>query len=808
MKNKACQMPALAMRGLVIFPRMILHFDVGRDYSVNAVKAAIEGDRRIYLVTQRDSMVTDPVNADVYGVGVVAEVRQTVKTPDGATRVLVEGLYRAKADDFHREDNYYIASPVQLLDRKNTFISEEQSTAYLRALKDSFAEYGSYVPRMPKEMYQSAMTEQDLGRLTDLVIFNTYFRTEDRQAMLETVSEKKRVEMLLKLLESEIDILMLESEITDEVTESIDKNQREYYLREQLRAISRQLGDEDSIDEVYSYQEKIKAIGFSEETEEKLLKDVDKLLKLSPSSQDYGLIRNYLDTVLDIPWNKRSTKKINMEKAQKQLDNDHYGLKKVKERILETIAVRALNPEFKGQILCLVGPPGVGKTSVGKSIAKAINRSYARISLGGVGDEAEIRGHRKTYIGSMPGRLVKAVIQAKTMNPVIVLDEIDKLRSDYKGDPASALLEVLDPEQNVSFADHYLEIPLDLSEVLFITTANSLDTIPAPLLDRMEVIELHSYTREEKFNIAKKHLVPKQLKKHGEKASQVKISDSAIYSAIDYYTKEAGVRKLEQRIAALCRKSAKKLMDGETKVAVTESNLKDFLGIKKYLPEALPEQDEVGAVTGLAWTAAGGVTMPLEVLVMKGTGKLELTGSLGEVMTESGKIAVSLVRSLSEKYGIDPDFYKEKDLHIHAPEGAVPKDGPSAGVTMTTALISALSGIPVKREVAMTGEITLHGKVLPIGGLREKSMAAYKAGIKTVIIPFENKPDLEEVDEVVLKSVTFVPAKTIDTVLENALAKPNAVDRKKKAFEPVNDAAKEPTVRKERGRRKRIAGRE
>lgn len=799
MRKKTYSMPAIAMRGLVIFPRMILHFDVGRDYSVNAVKAAAEGDRRIYLVAQKDSMVTDPVNSDVYGVGVVAEVRQTIKTPDGATRVLVEGLYRAKADDFRKEGDYYVASPTALNDRKNTFISREESTAYLRALKDSFGEYSGYVPRMPKEMYQSAMTEQELDKLMDLVIFNTYFRTEDRQALLETVSEKKRVEMLLKMLESEIDILMLESEITDEVNESIDRNQREYYLREQLRAISKQLGDEDSADEAYEYQEKIKKIGFSSETEEKLLKDAEKLLKLSPSSQDYGLIRNYLDTVLDMPWNKRSGKKIGMEKARKQLDKDHYGLKKVKERILETIAVRALNPDVKGQILCLVGPPGVGKTSVGRSIAKAIDRSYARISLGGVGDEAEIRGHRKTYIGAMPGRIVKAIQQAKTMNPVIVLDEIDKLRSDYKGDPASALLEVLDPEQNVSFADHYLEIPLDLSDVMFITTANSLDTIPAPLLDRMEIIELHSYTREEKFNIAKKHLVPKQLKKHGEKTAQLKITDSALYSIIDFYTKEAGVRKLEQQVASLCRKTAKRLMEGQTKVTVTADNINDFLGVKKYLPETLPEQDEVGSVTGLAWTSAGGVTMPLEVLVMKGTGKLELTGSLGEVMTESGKIAVSLARSLSDKYGIDPDFYKDKDLHIHAPEGAVPKDGPSAGVTMTTALISALSGIPVKREVAMTGEITLHGKVLPIGGLREKSMAAYKAGVKTVIMPFENKPDLEEVDDVVKENVYFIPAKNIETVLDNALVKTNAATPK--AYET---AVKQPAIRNNR-RRKGIA---
>lgn len=803
MKKKTAFLPAIPMRGLVIFPRMILHFDVGRDYSVKAVKAASDNDRRIFLVAQRDASVNTPVNSDVYKIGVVAEIRQTLKTPDGNTRVLVEGLYRAKADDFHREGDYYVASPAALNDRKNTFLSPDESAAYLRALKDSFSVYGSYSPRMPKEMQQAAMTEQNINALMDFIIFNTYLPVEEKQAMLETTSEKKRADMLLKLLEKEIDILMLENEINEEVTESLDKNQRDYYLREQLRAISRQLGDEDSVDEAYTYQDRIREVGFDKDTEEKLIKDTEKLLKLSPNSQDYGLIRNYLDTVLELPWNVKSTKKVNMEKAQKQLDKDHYGLKKVKDRILETIAVRALNPDVKGQILCLVGPPGVGKTSVGRSIAKAIDRSYARISLGGVGDEAEIRGHRKTYIGAMPGRIVKAVSQAKTMNPVIVLDEIDKLRSDYKGDPASALLEVLDPEQNVSFADHFLEIPLDLSDVMFITTANSLDTIPAPLLDRMEVIELPSYTREEKFNIAKKHLIPKQLKKHGEKASQVKISDSAVYSMIDFYTKEAGVRKLEQRVAALCRKAAKKLVEGEARVTVTGDNIKDYLGVKKYLPEALPEQDEVGSVTGLAWTSAGGVTMPLEVLVMNGTGKLELTGSLGDVMTESGKIAVSLARSLADKYNIDPEFYKNKDLHIHAPEGAVPKDGPSAGVTMTTALISALSGIPVKREVAMTGEITLHGKVLPIGGLREKSMAAYKAGVKTVIMPYENKPDLEDVDEVVKENVRFIPARSIETVLDNALVKDNV---SAKMYETLESAVKKPVLRKESatGKNKRV----
>lgn len=772
MKNRET-MPALAMRGLVVFPKMILHFDVGRDYSVKAIKEAADGDRRIYLVAQKDSLVSEPVNGDVYKVGVVAEVRQTLKTPDGTTRVLVEGIYRAKAEDFHKEGEYYIATPTPLADRKNTFLSPEEATAYTRALKEAYSNYCSFAPKMPKELYQSAMSEQDITKLIDIIVFNTYLKTEDRQKLLETTSEKKRAEMLLKFLETEIEILMLEVEINEDVSESMEKNQRDYYLREQMRAIARQLGDEDSVDEAYTYQERIYDLKLNKEIEEKLIKEAEKLLKMSPASQDYSVIRNYLDAVLDLPWNKKSDKKIDIAKAEKQLDKDHYGLKKVKERILETIAVRALNPDVKGQIICLVGPPGVGKTSVGRSIAKSINRAYARISLGGVGDEAEIRGHRKTYIGAMPGRIVKAITQAKTMNPVIVLDEIDKLRSDYKGDPASALLEVLDPEQNASFADHYLEIPLDLSDVMFITTANTLDTIPAPLLDRMEVIELPSYTREEKFNIAKKHLLPKQLKKHGEKASQVKITDSGIYSIIDSYTKEAGVRKLEQRIAAVCRKSAKKLLEGESKVTVNENNIEELLGIKKYLPESLPEQDEVGAVTGLAWTSVGGVTMPLEVLVMNGTGKLELTGSLGEVMTESGKIAVSLVRSLADKYNIDPEFYKNKDLHIHAPEGAVPKDGPSAGVTMTTALVSALSGIPVKREVAMTGEITLHGKVLPIGGLREKSMAAYKAKVKTVIIPYENKPDLEEVDNIVKENVRFIPVKNIEAVLDNALVKTN-----------------------------------
>ena len=766
-------MPVLPMRGLVIYPGMILHFDVGREKSINALKAAVNNDRRIFLVAQRDASVAEPSDDDVYKVGVVAEIRQVLKTPDNTTRVLVEGLYRAKFNGFTQTEDYYACTVNPVASRKKV-ISPEQETAFVRSLTSLYENYANFIPKIPTELYDNIMSEKNLGKLLDLIIFNTYFKLEDKQELLEISGAAERAEKLMQLLNNEIDILQLETEINDEVVESLDKNQREYYLREQLRVISRQLGG-DEAEDGYEYMDKIYQVGFDKDTEEKLIKEAEKLLKLSPSSQEYGLLRNYLDTVLDMPWNKFDAKKVNIEKAEKQLDKDHYGLKKVKERILETIAVRALNPEVKGQIICLVGPPGVGKTSIGRSIAKSIDRKYARISLGGVGDEAEIRGHRKTYIGAMPGRIVKAIRQANTMNPVLLLDEIDKLCSDYKGDPSSALLEVLDPEQNVSFVDHFLEIPLDLSDVLFITTANTTDTIPAPLLDRMEVIELGSYTREEKFHIAKNHLVPKQLKKHGEKASVMKITDKALYALIDGYTREAGVRRLEQQIAALCRKGAKKLVAGESKVTVTPDKLTDMLGVPKYLPEAIPEQDEVGVVTGLAWTAAGGVTMPLEVLVMEGTGKIETTGSLGEVMTESSKIAVSLVRSLAVQYGIDPDFYKNNDLHIHAPEGAVPKDGPSAGVTMTTALVSALSGIAVRREVAMTGEITLHGKVLPIGGLREKSMAAYKAGVKTVIFPDENKPDLTEVDQIVKDNVTFIPAKNIKTVLDNALVKTNIV---------------------------------
>ncbi len=775
-------LPLIVMKGLVVFPGMVLNFDVTNTKSVEALKTASLTDRLVFLVTQSNPDASRPDISDVYPVGIIAEVKQILKTPDKITRVLVQGISRARVVSISEFDRYDVAEITPVAER-NYKISEDTANAHARALKILFSEYASLVPKMPDELIKAVENEEDLKRIFDIVIFNVFLKPEDKQLLLETNGLLKRTKLLIEMLTSEIKILQFEVEIHEQIKSSIDNSQREFILREQMKAISRQLGNGDEGDEeIYEYCDRIQEIGFSEEVEEKLIREANKMFKLSPSSQEFGLIKTYLDSILEMPWNTFTEDTVDLEKAEKQLNDDHYGLKKVKERILELISVRALNPEIKGQIICLVGPPGVGKTSIGRSIAAALGRNYARVSLGGVRDEAEIRGHRKTYVGSMPGRIINALKQAKCMNPVILFDEIDKMGNDYKGDPASAMLEVLDPEQNVSFTDHYFEIPVDLSDVLFITTANTTDTIPAPLLDRMDVIELGSYTREEKFHIAKNHLIPKTLKKHGENKRTVKISDKAIYSIIDGYTREAGVRRLEKRIAEVCRKSAKKLVAGDKSVTISPSNIKEFLGAQKYLPEMISKTDEIGVVTGLAWTSAGGVTMPLEVIVLEGTGKVEVTGSLGDVMKESSRIAVSLVRSISEKYGIDPDFYKNKDLHIHAPEGAVPKDGPSAGVTMTTALVSALSGIPVKRDVAMTGEITLHGKVLPIGGLKEKSMAAYRAGVKTVIFPKENIADLDEIDDIVKENITFIPAESINTVLENALAgkanKPKRAQRK------------------------------
>ena len=761
----------VAMRGLVAFPTMVMHFDVSRSKSMMAVEKALKADGKLFLVTQHEAYVENPKASDLYKVGVVAEIKQVLKLPDNVMKVLVEGSYKANLVRLIDDGEVLKAEVKRTPTYSRAKYDEVEAEALMRSVKDVFERYASFFPRMPKELLTSIMTQDSPLKLFETVTFNCNLNYRDKQTLLEETSVINKLSVLFACLTSEVEILELENLINEQTKNSIDKGQREFYLREQLRVIQEQLG-EDEGEEAFSYINDIMDLKLDEKNKEKLLKEADKLTKLPPSSQEAFVIKNYLDTVLDLPWGKYTKAKLSIDKAEAVLEKDHYGLKKVKERILEFLAVHILNPEIKGQIICLAGPPGIGKTSIAKSIAKAMGRKYARVSLGGVRDEADIRGHRKTYVGAMPGRIITALSQAGSANPLILFDEIDKLCSDIKGDPSSAMLEVLDSEQNNAFRDHFIEVPFDLSKAVFITTANNVSNIPAPLLDRMEVIELPSYTAEEKFHIAKEHLVPKQLKEHGLKASQLKISDDAINDIVQYYTKEAGVRTLERNIASLCRKVAKKVAAGEVKkVTIKAKDLTDYLGIHKYLNDLSSKKDQVGVVNGLAWTSVGGVLMPIEVLVMNGTGKIEVTGSLGEVMKESSRIAVSYVRSIADKYGINPDFYKEKDVHIHAPEGAVPKDGPSAGVTMTTALVSALSGLKARSDIAMTGEVTLHGKVLPIGGLREKTMAAYKAGIKNVIIPVANKPDLEEVDQVVKDAINFTYADDLTDVLDTALIK-------------------------------------
>lgn len=764
--------PAIPMRDIVCYPGLVMHFDVARNFSINAVMEAVKDDRMVFLVTQKDPFVDNPEADDIYKIGVVCEIRQVLKTGENVLRLIVEGKYRARIKNIKLDEKFYTADVERLRDYKCERDNPIETEATVRAAKDLFKEYADLIPTMPNDLVRSIMKYKNPKKVFENIAYNIIIDADEKQKLLETDDILDKLEALCGALVHEIEVLKTEKSIHDTVRKNLDNNQREYYLREQMRVISSQLGDDDSQDEAYDYMDRIFELQLPEEHTDKLIKEAERLLKMSSSSQESFVIRNYLDTVLELPWNKKSTSKIDIKKAAKILDKDHYGLKKVKDRILESIAVHAMMPEVTGQILCLVGPPGVGKTSIGKSVAKALGRQYVRISLGGVRDEADIRGHRKTYIGAMPGRIINAIKLAKTMNPLILFDEIDKMGSDFKGDPASAMLEVLDSEQNNDFRDHYIELPFDLSKVMFITTANTTDTIPKPLLDRMEIIELTSYTREEKFHIAKNHLIPKQLEKHGLKSSQMKINDKALYDVVDYYTKEAGVRTLERTIASLCRKASKEIVSGNcTKVTYTKKNLESFLGARKYTDDEKSDKNEVGVVNGLAWTAVGGVLMPLEVLVLDGKGKIETTGSLGDVMKESAKLAVSYTRSVAKKYNIPEDFYKTKDIHIHAPEGAVPKDGPSAGVTMTTALVSALSGIPVRSDVAMTGEITLHGKVLPIGGLREKTMAAYKAEIGTVIIPNANKSDLDEVDNTVKAATNFIFASKIEDVLDNALLK-------------------------------------
>lgn len=777
-------MPVLPMNGLVLFPNVTLHFDISKKISIDTIEAAFADKKRIFLTAVKDGNDSADVE-NLYKVGVVAEVKQVLRLPENSMRVLVSGLYRGKIREFiHTEP--FIAAEI----RRFPFSTRNRPDgieldALIRSVKESFSEYCEKMPKVPSDLLNVVMKETDPSVIFDAIAFNIPLSTEDKQMLLEASGITERLSMLTALLSRELEVIDLERHIQEQVKAQIDKGQRDYYLREQMKVISDQLGEgDDTQDEAYSYLDQIEALDLPEDVEEHFTREVDRLMKVPGSSQEAFVIRNYLDTCLELPWNKVTKDKTDIKKAREILDKEHYGLSKVKERILETIAVRALSKDIKGQIICLVGPPGIGKTSIGKSIAKALGRKYARVSLGGIKDESDIRGHRKTYIGSMPGRIITAMKNAGTKNPLILLDEIDKMSNDFRGDPSSAMLEVLDSEQNTEFRDHYIEVPFDLSDVLFVTTANTTQTIAPPLLDRMEVIELTSYTREEKFHIAKEHLVAKQLKKNGLKASMLRFTDAALYLLIDSYTKESGVRNLERVIASICRKAAKDIVeDGVKKITVKPETVEKYLGAHKFIDDDVSGKSEVGLVNGLAWTSVGGVVMPLEVLVMDGKGTIETTGSLGDVMKESAKIAVSYVRSISDKYGINKEFYKEKDLHIHAPEGATPKDGPSAGVTMTTALVSALSGIPVRGDVAMTGEITLHGKVLPIGGLREKTMAAYKAGLKTVIVPSANKPDLEEVDDVVKESMNFIFAEKISDVLDNALEieKPTVASYKPKS---------------------------
>ena len=764
-------LPVVALRGLVVFPNNVVHFEVGRAKSIAAIEAAMHGNSSVFLVAQKEMDVEEPGLRDLYTYGVVAEIRQVLRVSEDLVKVLVEGKYRARLLELEDQGKYMQAMVRSASVKGISADKRPQTEALIRSLRDCFEEYLSFSPQISKDVVYNIVSSDSPLYLSEYMPANLLLKYEDKQAILNESTLLGRLEKLLVLLHQECEVLAIERDIDDKVNMQMDKGQREYYLREQLNVISEELGDtEDTRSEAEKYRQKVRALELEPESTEKLLKECDRLARMQSSSPESGVIRSYLDTCLALPWHTTTQDDLDQGHARKVLDRDHYGLEKVKERILELLAVRKLNQDVKGQIICLVGPPGVGKTSIAHSVAECMGRKFARMSLGGVHDEAEIRGHRRTYIGAMPGRIISAVTTAKSSNPVILLDEIDKLAGDYKGDPSSALLEVLDPEQNRTFKDHYLDIPFDLSEVLFITTANDASTIPGPLYDRMDVIELPSYTRTEKFNIAKKHLLPKQLKNNGVDG-MVSLNSAALYEIIDGYTREAGVRTLERTITAVLRKCAQKIAAGESeKVSVNAATVRDLLGPEKVKPTFISRSNTVGIANGLAWTSVGGEMLPVEVAILPGgSGKIELTGSLGDVMKESARLAVTYARVHADEYGIPVEKFKTVDIHIHAPEGAVPKDGPSAGVTLTTALISALSGIPVRHDLAMTGEITLHGNVLPIGGLKEKSMAAYREGISTVLIPKNNEPDLFEVDGEVKEKIHFIPVSDLSQVLKTAL---------------------------------------
>ena len=770
-------LPMLVLRGLVCFPETVIHFDVGRLKSVSALNAAMKKDQRIFLVTQKDLEDDDPQAGDVYRMGVVARVQQILKLPHDNFRIIVEGEYRASIAEIVQTVPHFVAVVQEHYERPVSSLLMNE--ALVRECRETFERYAELATKIAPDVMISVATDERAGHLADYIACNLSLPHEDKQRILNLLNVSARVETLLRMLDKECQLLELERKIESKVQEQMDENQKEYYLREQIRAISEELGEaDDPLEEYAEYRETIEHMDLPKNVEEILLKECHKLGKMPPGSHEATVVRTYLDTCLELPWHQSMVDHLDLTRARRILDRDHDGLEKVKDRIIESLAVRKLSAESRGQVICLVGPPGVGKTSIAKSIAEAMGRKYVRVSLGGVRDESDIRGHRRTYIGAMPGRIMAAVKQAGSKNPLILLDEIDKMGNDFHGDPASAMLEVLDTEQNNAFRDHYIDLPFDLSEVMFITTANDPSTIPAPLFDRMDVIELPSYTAEEKKRIAKHHLVKKQLKKNGLTASQLRISDAALGEIIASYTAEAGVRNLERSIAKLCRKVATQIVEGDTqRVSITPATLEQYLGAKKYKPEEVQHTDEVGVVNGLAWTAVGGATMPVEVAVLEGSGKVELTGNLGDVMKESARIAVSYVRSRAKDWHIAEDFYKTKDIHIHVPEGAVPKDGPSAGVTMATAIVSALTGIPVRGNIAMTGEISLRGKVMPIGGLREKTMAAYTHHLSTVIIPEENTADTKEIDPTVRDKTQFIPARTLDTVIHHALVQDPAVAR-------------------------------
>jgi ATP-dependent Lon protease len=768
-KNLTNYIPLLPLRGLVIFPYMIPYFDVGREMSIKALEDAMVNDQHILLVAQKDASIESPTKDDIYDVGCYSKIKQLLKLPDGTIRVLVEGISRVKIVKITQTDPYFIAQ-YEVLEDVDVEMNEEVE-ALRRSLIKNFEEVVKLSGKMSPESVVSVLEAKEMGRLTDMISAAIYMKVEEKQAFLAERDVYKRMNMLIKHLTKEVEILEIEKDINRRVKQQMERSQREYYLREQIKVISDELGESDStVAECDEYVERLLDLNFEEAEFERILKEINRLRKMQSMSPEATVIRTYLEWIFDLPWKKETKDRLDIHIAEKILNEDHYGLEQVKERIIEFLAVKSLKKEGKSPVLCLVGPPGVGKTSIAKSIARAMNRKYVRMSLGGVRDEAEIRGHRRTYIGAMPGRIIKAVKQAESKNALILLDEIDKLAGDFRGDPAAALLEVLDTEQNYAFRDHYLEVPFDLSKIMFITTANTLDTIPRPLLDRMEVIRIPGYTDIEKMNIAVKYLIPKQLKLHGLNKSKLRIKDEAVDLIIKYYTREAGVRNLEREIASLCRKAAKYLVTGNKKsLTISLKNAEEFLGPKKYRVDKTLKDSLVGVARGLAWTSVGGDTLLIEVNIMPGTGRIELTGNLGEVMKESAKIAISYIRTKSNEYGIDPDFYKNSDIHVHVPEGAVPKDGPSAGITLCTAIVSALTGIKVKSNVAMTGELTLRGNVLPIGGLKEKTMAAHRAGVDTVIIPEENVPDLHDISAYIKEHLKFVSVRTMDEVLKIAL---------------------------------------